>query len=75
MRSYKLEGRITKLIKSGELFDLVGGAVFNRETDRAMICGSMGMTLDTKALMEEFGLDEGSNSNPADFVIEKAFVG
>ena len=72
---YPVKGRITTLIETGELFDLIGGPAFDPKTDRVMICGSMDMTLDTKALMEKAGLKEGSNSSPADFVIEKAFVG
>jgi len=40
-----------------------------------MICGSLQMTLDTKALMLAAGLKEGAVSEPGDFVIEKAFVG
>ncbi|HHL42063.1 MAG TPA: ferredoxin--NADP reductase [Hellea balneolensis] len=73
---YPLKGRITNLIESGELWDHVpGGGPFDPETDRVMICGSMGMTMDCKELCEKAGLKEGSNSKPADFVIEKAFVG
>ena len=72
---YPLKGRITALVGSGELFDHVPGGPFNPETDRVMICGSMAMTLDCKSLCEKYGLKEGANSNPADFVIEKAFVG
>jgi ferredoxin--NADP+ reductase len=72
---HPVKGRITTLIENGELFKLIDGAPLNPKTDRVMICGSMDMTLDTKALMEKAGLKEGSNSNPADFVIEKAFVG
>ena len=45
------------------------------EHDRAMICGSMEMIQDTKALLLERGFVEGSNASPADFVIEKAFAG
>jgi len=40
-----------------------------------MICGSMDMINDTKALVETFGLEEGSNSQPKQFVVEKSFVG
>lgn len=72
---YPLKGRITALLESGELFEHVQGGPLNPETDRVMICGSMDMTQDTKAMVESFGLKEGSNSAPADFVIEKAFVG
>ena len=43
--------------------------------DRVMVCGSMDMINDIKALVEKAGLKEGSNADPAEFVIEKAFVG
>ena len=72
---YPLKGRITKLLKTGQLFDHVKGGPLNPKYDRVMICGSMDMTQDTKDMVERFGLSEGSNSAPADFVIEKAFVG
>lgn len=72
---HALKGRITTLMESGKLFEEIGVPPMNREVDRAMICGSMEMINDTKALLEKFGLNEGSNSKPADFVIEKAFVG
>ena len=52
-----------------------GVSKMNPEDDRVMICGSMDMINDTKAIVETFGLNEGSNSNPAEFVVEKAFVG
>jgi ferredoxin/flavodoxin---NADP+ reductase len=68
-------GRITTLIENGELFRLIGCAPFDRATDRVMICGSMAMLKDVKALVEAHGLEEGSNSKPADFVVERAFVG
>ena len=68
-------GRITHLLKDGSVakeFDL---PPLNPETDRLMVCGSMGLNLDIKAICEAAGLTEGSNSQPAEFVIEKAFVG
>ena len=68
-------GRITDLIQSGKLFQDLGVPPLNAETDRVMICGSMNMIQDTKALCEKAGLVEGSNASPADFVIEKAFAG
>ena len=51
------------------------GDPLDPETDRAMICGSMAMLKDTKALLEAAGLTEGANNRPAEFVIERAFVG
>lgn len=69
------EGRITALIETGKLFSDIGQASLNPETDRVMICGSMEMLQDTKALVEKAGLIEGSNAAPGAFVIEKAFAG
>ncbi|MFZ4602532.1 MAG: ferredoxin--NADP reductase [Caulobacterales bacterium] len=70
-----LMGRVTDLISSGALFTHLGVPALDPATDRAMICGSLQMTLDTKALMLAAGLKEGAVSEPGDFVIEKAFVG
>lgn len=68
-------GRITTLIESGALFDTLGTAPFDPATDRVMICGSIDMIRDVRALVEAAGLTEGSNSAPGDFVVERAFVG
>ncbi|WP_300379247.1 ferredoxin--NADP reductase [Henriciella sp.] len=68
-------GRPTDLIRSGDLFKSLDVPPMDPSTDRAMICGSMPMTLEMKELMQEAGLTEGSNAAPAEFVIEKAFVG
>jgi ferredoxin--NADP+ reductase len=70
-----LRGRITALIDSGELFERIGVPPLDPRTDRVMICGSMEMIQDTKERVMAAGLVEGSNAQPADFVIEKAFVG
>ena len=71
------EGRITDLITSGQLFRDLGleGDRFNPEEDRIMLCGSMAMIKDTAAILEAQGLTEGSNNEPGDFVLERAFVG
>lgn len=68
-------GRITKLIEDGTLAADLRLPPLNPETDRVMICGSMGLNTDVKAICEAAGLKEGSNSMPAEFVLEKAFVG
>lgn len=67
-------GRITDLIRSGELFEDLGIAPLNPETDRAMICGNLAFNLELKELFEEAGLEEGANSKPAQYVVEKAFL-
>jgi ferredoxin--NADP+ reductase len=72
---HPLQGRITTLIETGKLFEEAGTPPLNPEDDRVMICGSMDMINDTKALVETFGLEEGSNSQPKQFVVEKSFVG
>lgn len=68
-------GRITTLIENGELFADLGVPAIDPATDRAMVCGSLAFNLDIKELMEKAGLKEGANSEPGEFVIEKAFVG
>jgi ferredoxin--NADP+ reductase len=67
-------GRITDLMTSGKLFDDLGVPPISAEADRGMICGSMDFLKDTKALLEGLGLEEGANSKPAEFVVERAFV-
>ncbi|AHD01252.1 ferredoxin--NADP reductase [Leisingera methylohalidivorans] len=68
-------GRITDLMRSGEAFAELGVAPLNPESDRAMICGNLAFNLELKDLFENtYGLEEGANSKPAHFVVEKAFL-
>ena len=46
----------------------------NPETDRAMICGNLAFNLELKEMLEEYGLEEGANSDPKTYVVEKAFL-
>ena len=68
-------GRITTLIENGTLYQDLDIPPLSPDTDRVMICGSMGLNTDVKALLEAAGLEEGANSKPATYVLEKAFVG
>lgn len=68
-------GRITTLLEDGTVFKDLGIDGITPETDRAMVCGSMGLNTDIKRILEGFGLHEGANSEPAEYVVEKAFVG
>ncbi len=68
-------GRVTDLMRSGQLFADLGVAPITPEIDRAMICGSMAMLNETKDVLEGFGLTEGANNAPGEFVVERAFVG
>ena len=62
-------------IADGSPFTDLGTEPFDPAVDRIMICGSIEMTKELKALAESFGLNEGANNAPAEFVIERAFVG
>ncbi len=70
----KRMGRITDLIKSGKLFEDLGLPELDPEVDRVMICGSMALNLDIKEILETRGFNEGANSRPGEYVIERAFV-
>ena len=71
----KKMGRITSLLEDGSLLIDLGVTDFNATNDRAMVCGSIDLNSDMKRILENYGLREGANSNPGDYVIEKAFVG
>ena len=68
-------GRITTLLEDGTLFKDLEIKGISADTDRAMVCGSIGLNTDIKKILEGFGLEEGANSNPKHYVVEKAFVG
>ncbi|MDO5632873.1 MAG: ferredoxin--NADP reductase [Paracoccus sp. (in: a-proteobacteria)] len=70
-----LMGRITDNLTSGKVFTDLNLPPMNVENDRAMVCGSLAFNVDVKAVLEGFGLREGANSDPREFVVEKAFVG
>ncbi|MHA7852618.1 ferredoxin--NADP reductase [Roseovarius sp.] len=66
--------RVTDAITSGRVFDDLDLPALDPATDRVMICGSMEMLRDSKSLCEAAGLEEGSNSVPGTYVVERAFV-
>ena len=68
-------GRITDNLTSGKVFADLGIPPMDPEEDRAMVCGSLAFNHDVKAVLEKFGLHEGANSEPLEYVVEKAFVG
>jgi ferredoxin--NADP+ reductase len=67
-------GRITDLINSGDAYAELGVEPLSAENDRAMICGNLAFNLELKAMLEAAGLEEGANSKPAQYVVEKAFL-
>jgi ferredoxin--NADP+ reductase len=71
---YRNQGRITDLITSGKLFADIGLPPLSKEDDRVMLCGSPQLLDDMRMIMKNLGFEEGSTTEPGDFVIEKAFV-
>jgi len=74
---FPTRSRITTMMDSGELLagGRFGAEAFDPETDRFMMCGSMEMIKDLSARLDTLGFTEGSNSQPGQYVIERAFVG
>jgi ferredoxin--NADP+ reductase len=75
--AFERSGRLTTLVSSGQIFSELGleQTQFDPEHDRVMLCGSMDMIKDMAAICEAHGMTEGSNAEPGDFVLERAFVG
>jgi ferredoxin--NADP+ reductase len=71
---FRNQGRITDLVSSGKLFKDIGLPPLNKEDDRVMLCGSPQLLDDMRVIMKNLGFEEGSTTEPGDFVIEKAFV-
>lgn len=67
-------GRVTDNLTSGKVFEDLGVAPLNPETDRGMVCGNLAFNKDIMAILDGFSLREGANSEPKEYVVEKAFV-
>ena len=67
-------GRITNKIIDKSLFKDIKQNFFDIKNDRVMICGSLNMNIDMKKILSNLGFEEGSNSKPGMYVVEKAFV-
>ncbi|CAP56160.1 Ferredoxin--NADP reductase [Gluconacetobacter diazotrophicus PA1 5] len=71
---FAVTDRITKLIETGKIFTDLNIPELDPEHDRVMICGSPEMLADTEAMLVARGFDEGNNSTPGAYVVEKAFA-
>lgn len=72
---FENQGRLTDLINNGRLCKDIGLPQLNPETDRAMICGSPSMLKDTCSILDGLGFRASKHTgDPADYVIERAFV-
>ena len=56
-------GRITTLLEQGAFFDDLGLPTISPDSDRSMVCGSIGLNTDMKAILQAYGLREGANEN------------
>jgi len=70
----EVEGRISDHIRDGRVFEALDLPKWTPEDDRVMICGNLALNKDIMGLCETHGLEEGANSNPMHFVVEKAFI-
>ncbi|MDD9730337.1 ferredoxin--NADP reductase [Mameliella sp. AT18] len=69
-----IEGRISDHIRDGRVFAALDLPAWTPEEDRVMICGNLALNKDIIGLCEAHGLEEGANSAPRHFVVEKAFL-
>lgn len=67
-------GRVTDNLRSGKVFEDLGIAPINPEMDRGMVCGNLAFNKEIMEILDGFGLREGANSDPKEYVVEKAFV-
>jgi ferredoxin/flavodoxin---NADP+ reductase len=67
-------GRISILLDQGKLEADLGLPALNKEDYRVMLCGSPHMLADLQTILEARGFEEGSHTEPGQYVIEKAFV-
>ncbi|HZF75500.1 MAG TPA: ferredoxin--NADP reductase [Acetobacteraceae bacterium] len=72
--AFPVQARIPALIESGRMAADLGLPPLSPERDRCMICGSEALNADLRALLEARGFEEGANSAPGTYVVEKAFV-
>jgi ferredoxin/flavodoxin---NADP+ reductase len=71
---FKYRGRVSHLLENGKLAEDIGLPPISKENDRFMLCGSIQMLNDLRAILEAKGFEEGSTTTPGQFVVEKAFV-
>jgi ferredoxin--NADP+ reductase len=71
---FRNQGRITELIETDKLTGDLGLPALDPKEDRVMLCGSPGLLVDFKNILEARGFHEGNTSTPGDYVVERAFA-
>jgi len=73
--AFRHQGRLPELILSGALAHKAGLAPLDPALDRAMLCGSPSMLIDTRAVLDRLGFEPSPGlGQPGGYVIERAFV-
>ncbi len=72
--SYRNQGRLTDLIRTGKLFNDIGLPTPTLENDRFMVCGSPSMLKETCSILDQAGFSESLRGIKGHYVIERAFV-
>lgn len=67
--------RLTELVSGDRLAADLGLPALDPQHDRLMLCGSMAMLDDMRAILTARGFSEGSQAGAGTFVYEKAFAG
>ncbi|MCB5191554.1 ferredoxin--NADP reductase [Methylobacillus arboreus] len=72
---FRYQGRLTDLMENGKLYEDIGLPPLSPETDRAMLCGSPQMLIDTCKILDAAGLKVSERiGDVGDYVIERAFA-
>jgi ferredoxin--NADP+ reductase len=71
---FRNTGRITDLVATNKLTDDLGLPPLNAAEDRVMLCGSPGLLIDMREILEARGFKEGNTTTPGDYVVERAFA-
>ena len=72
---FRYQGRITSLLETGKLLEMINLPPLDPVTDRIMICGSPAMLTDLSALLDSRGFQISPHvGEPGDYVIERSFV-
>ena len=71
---FKNYGRITSLLKTGQMMEDIGMPKLNLEDDRFMLCGSPAMLQSLTAILDDLGFNETRRDDIGEYVIERAFV-
>ena len=73
--AFRNQGRLTDLIKSGQLAADIGLPQMSPEYDRVLICGSPSMLKESSDMLDEMGFVESPRmGEPGHYAIERAFV-